>query len=319
MRITHLTLKNWRTFKNLEIDVGERLIIIGPNASGKSNLLDAVRFLRDLAIPGGGLQDAVRTRGGLSRVRCLFARNHNHGLVEISVALGDDVAPRQWTYSVSFRGEKGGHNRPVVARERVFREGHVVLDRPDDADEADAERLTQTSIEQISANKAFRDVAEFFAQTRYLHLVPQVIRDASRSGDRVDDPFGGDFIAHMNRVAPKTRNAWLRRVTKEEPELSLHPAVVRTLPSVLARAQRTTKAQVLLTTHSPELLLDEGVRPDEVLILKPTDDGTEGDIVSGIADAMELIDSGLSLVDIVLPRSEPPEIYALAEVSMGEG
>ena len=42
MRITSLTLKNWRTFKTLELrDIGSRLIIVGPNASGKSNLLDA--------------------------------------------------------------------------------------------------------------------------------------------------------------------------------------------------------------------------------------------------------------------------------------
>lgn len=69
MRITHLSLKNWRTFKNL--DVGQRLVVIGPNASGKPNLLDAVRFSRDLSSPGGGLQDAVASRGGLGRVRCL--------------------------------------------------------------------------------------------------------------------------------------------------------------------------------------------------------------------------------------------------------
>lgn len=213
MRITHLTLRNWRTFKNLDIPVGQRLVVIGPNASGKSNLLDSVRFLRDLATPGGGLQDAIRTRGGLSRVRCLFARNNHHGWVGISVVIGED-SDEAWTYSISFQGEPRGLHRPIVAQEIVKRGDRVLLQRPDDKDRDDPERLTQTALEQISENKEFRVVADFFADTRYLHLVPQVIRDAARAGDAVDDPFGGDFIARMNRVAPKTRDAWLRRVTE---------------------------------------------------------------------------------------------------------
>lgn len=65
MRITNLTLRNWRNFKNLEVRMGERLIVVGPNASGKSNLLDSIRFLRDLSRDGGGLQSAIRSRGGV--------------------------------------------------------------------------------------------------------------------------------------------------------------------------------------------------------------------------------------------------------------
>jgi predicted ATPase len=385
VRITRLTLRNWRTFKNLDVPVGQRLVVIGSNASGKSNLLDSIRFLRDIAVPGGGLQDAVRLRGGLSRVRCLFARNNHHGWVGITVVLGEG-ADDQWTYSLSFRSETRGLHRPVVAEEIVKRGEQVLLQRPDEDDDEDPERLTQTALEQISENKDFRAVGDFFAETRYLHLVPQVIRDASRAGDAVDDPFGGDFIARMNRVPPKTRDAWLRRVTAalqiavpqfssldvkvdaagrphlesrytnwrtsgarqderdlsdgtlrligllwslvevgrkgapvllEEPELSLHPAVIRMLPSVLARAQRSNGAQVLLTTHSPELLTDEGIRADEVLLLIPTADGTEGVILSSDPQAVKLIDSGLTVAEVALPQTEPPNIEALAQVNMG--
>lgn len=386
MRITHLALRNWRTFKNLSIPVGQRLVIIGPNASGKSNLLDSIRFLRDLATPGGGgLQDAVRSRGGLSRVRCLFARNNHHGWVGISVNIGGEDN-ETWTYSISFKSESRGLHRPIVAEEVVKRGENVLLQRPDSKDRDDPERLTQTALEQISENKDFRPIASFFADTRYLHLVPQVIRDASRAGEAVDDPFGGDFIARMNRVAPKTRDAWLRRVTSalqvavpqfsslevtvdssgrphlesrytnwrqsgarqderdlsdgtlrligllwslvevgskgapvllEEPELSLHPAVIRMLPSVLARAQRSNGAQILLTTHSPELLADDGIRPDEVLILTPTADGTAGAILGSDRHAVQLVESGMNVAEVALPMTEPPHIDELAGVNMG--
>lgn len=385
MRITRLTLRNWRTFKNLDVPVGQRLIVIGPNASGKSNLLDSIRFLRDLATPGGGLQDAMRGRGGLGRVRCLFARNNHHGWVGITVVLTNG-ADEPWTYSVSCKSEPRGLHRTVVAEEVVKHGDRILLQRPDEKDRLDPERLTQTALEQISENKDFRVVAEFFAETRYLHLVPQVIRDASRAGDTFDDPFGGDFIARMNRVPMRTREAWLRRVTQalqvavpqfsalevtvddsgrphlesrythwrtrgarqderdlsdgtlrligllwslvevgrrgapillEEPELSLHPAVVRMLPSVLARAQRSNGAQVLLTTHSPDLLSDEGIRADEVLVLTPTDDGTEGHVLSEDDHAVLLLASGLNVAEVGLPRTEPPDMEGLATVNMG--
>ncbi len=384
VRIRHLTLKNWRTFKNLSIPVGQRLVIIGPNASGKSNLLDSIRFLRDLAVPGGGLQDAVRSRGGLSRIRCLFARNNHHGWVGISVEIGDDDG-ETWTYSISVRSEPRGLHRAVVAQELVKRGDEVLLERPDADDVADPERLMQTALEQISANRDFRPVADFLADTRYLHLVPQVIRDSARAGDLIDDPFGGDFIARMNRVASKTRDAWLRQVTAalriavpqfsslevtvdasgrphlesrytnwrvsgarqderdlsdgtlrligllwslvevgrkgapvllEEPELSLHPGVIRMLPTVLARAQRSNRAQIILTTHSPELLSDEGIRADEVLILVPTAEGTSGVVLSTDEHAMQLLDSGLTVAEVALPLTEPPNIENLADVSM---
>jgi predicted ATPase len=359
--------------------------VIGPNASGKSNLLDAVRFLRDLAGTRGGLQDAVSARGGLGRVRCLFARNHNKGRVGVTVHLGDDEEPRRWVYEIQFDGEKGGHNRPVVASERVTHLGKQLLVRPDRDDEADPERLTQTALEQTSANKEFREVATFLSEARYLHLVPQVIRDAARSGDAVDDPFGGDFIARMNQVPERTRAPWLRRVTGalqvavpqfeslsisvdaggrphlesrytnwrvhgskqdegdfsdgtlrligllwslvevprkgapvllEEPELSLHPAVVRVLPSVLARAQRSNGAQVMLTTHSPELLADEGISPDEVLVLTPTTDGTVGALLASDPEAAADVEAGLTVAEVARSRSSLEGVDALMRLDL---
>ncbi len=76
MRITHLTLRNWRTFKNLDVEVGQRLVIIGPNASGKSNLLDSIRFLRDLAsiFRRGGLGVDVCAGQRVGPVGCFRAR-----------------------------------------------------------------------------------------------------------------------------------------------------------------------------------------------------------------------------------------------------
>lgn len=74
LRFTHLRLENWRNFRHLEADLGQRVFLIGPNAPGKSNFLDAFRVLRDI-VTEGGLQKAVQRRaGGFSALRCLAAR-----------------------------------------------------------------------------------------------------------------------------------------------------------------------------------------------------------------------------------------------------
>lgn len=77
MIVSHITLKNWRNFQSVDVDMGNRVFLVGPNASGKSNFLDVFRFLRDITNPGGGLQKAISDRGGIPKIRCLAARRES--------------------------------------------------------------------------------------------------------------------------------------------------------------------------------------------------------------------------------------------------
>lgn len=74
MQFTGLKLRHWRNFTRADVELRERLFITGSNASGKSNLPDALRFLRDIARSAGGLQQAVVERGELTKLRSLAAR-----------------------------------------------------------------------------------------------------------------------------------------------------------------------------------------------------------------------------------------------------
>ncbi len=57
MIINRLIAKNWRNFRQIDVPLRERQFIVGPNASGKSNLLDIFRFLHDIVkVDGGGFQ-----------------------------------------------------------------------------------------------------------------------------------------------------------------------------------------------------------------------------------------------------------------------
>ncbi len=216
MQITHVRLKNWRNFRSLDVPLRDVTYVLGPNASGKSNLLDAFKFLRDISKPkGGGLQAAVTDRGGISKVRCLHARQDTEVLIDVEL---DDVATAatSWRYVLGFKPEGKGAQRLLVSREKVWRDGELILDRPETIDRDDVMMLTQTHLEQIQANSHFRELVEFFGNITYLHLVPQLLKFAEKIGGRSleDDPFGQGFLERIARTPDKTRDARLAKINK---------------------------------------------------------------------------------------------------------
>ena len=374
LRFTHVHLENWRNFAQADVDLERRVFVVGPNASGKSNFLDVFRFLHDIVSVGGGFQEAVRKRGGVSRLRCLAARRYPD--IVIRSGIGSQEKSSAWTYELRF--SQDNLQRPLIRGERVERNGVNILDRPDDNDKKDPERLTQTFLEQVNVNREFRDVASFVTSVRYLHIVPQLVREPDRSVGRRNDPYGGDFLEQIARTSEKTQKARLRRIRDalrvavpqlqelelwrdsrvtphlrgkyehwrprgawqtegdfsdgtlrllgllwvtldgtgplllEEPELSLHPDVVRVLPQMFARIQRRTGRQVMISTHSTDLLRDEGIGLDEVLLLQPGPEGTSVHPASEFSEIEALLAGGVSLADTVMPRTRPSRAQQLS-------
>ena len=148
MTISRIKLVNWKNFKHIDVKLGKRVFIVGPNASGKSNLLDAFRFLRDIAMPGGGLQKSITDRGGLSLIRCLGARKNPR--IEFEVTFESDAASKDvWIYSIGISQEPRGNRRARLDYEKVEHKRKVLLDRPDEDDKKDEERLYQTATDRL--------------------------------------------------------------------------------------------------------------------------------------------------------------------------
>jgi predicted ATPase len=214
MIINRLIAKNWRNFQEINVPLRERQFIVGPNASGKSNLLDIFRFLRDIVkTDGGGFQKAVNDRGGVSKIRSLSGKEDPEVAIEIHIADTPD-APETWRYGVGFCQGVRGHCQTLLTHERVWRDGELLLDRPDKADKEDLDRLTQTALEQSAANAKFREIARFLRNVTYLHLVPQLIRFANEIQGKVveEDPFGQGFLEKIASVTERTRRSRLKKI-----------------------------------------------------------------------------------------------------------
>lgn len=374
LRFTHIRLENWRTFQRVDVALEQRVFLVGPNASGKSNFLDAFRFLRDLASVGGGLQDAVNQRGGVSRIRSLAARRQSD--VGIHVTVGRSQSPDLWSYDLTFTQDS--RRRALLKSEVVSLNGEPIDPRPNAEDARDPERRTQTSLEQVNVNQPFRELVDMFSSVRYLHIVPQLIREPDRSVGKRNDPFGGDFLEQVATTPKRTRDSHLRQILRaaqvavpqlqelkldtdlkgawhligryqhwrpqgawqneqdlsdgtlrlfgllwsalerggplllEEPELSLHPEVVRQIGPMFAQVQQRSHRQILISTHSPELLSDDGIGLDEVLVLEPQAEGSRVRPATDLEEVSELLAGGLTLAEAVLPRTRPRGVEQLA-------
>ena len=380
MIVSRLIVKNWRNFRHVDVALRERQFLVGPNASGKSNLLDVLRFLRDITVTdGGGLQKAVKDRGGVTKVRCLTTRRDPEVAIEVHLAeSADDVV--SWRYAIGITQGTRGRRQTRLAYERVWQGDRQVLDRPDAFDRNDPDRLTQTYLEQINTNQDFRDIAQFLRTVTYLHLVPQLLRFGDSIGGRVleSDPFGQAFLERLATTPEKTTRSRLSKIENalriavpqlsqlqlvrdeitgrphlqalythwrpkagwqredqfsdgtlrliallwslldgnsplllEEPELSLNAGIVRQLAPLIYSMQRQRPRQILISTHSEALLTESGIDGREVLVLTPGIEGTSVTVASDIAEVRALLEAGLTVGEVVLPRTAPEDVHML--------
>jgi len=307
----------------------------------------------------------------------------------VEVTLSDDEGCPRWRYRIEFNQDR---QRTPRVREEIVEDidkGKRIVERPNEEDRSDEVLLTQTSLEQILANREFRDVVEFFDSISYQHVIPQVIRQPKEftSAPVKNDPFGRDVVQRIWNTNKRTREAWLNRISSvlqkavpqlrglevemddqgtahligrfeqwrahdarqnesqfsdgtlrlfglmwamfegkgplllEEPELSLHPEVVRLLPDLLyhlqdeiRRMRRTSieafePRQLLISTHSAELLRDEGIGAHEIIMIKPDSEGSI--LVEPSKEDRNALLGGLTAADVLLPKTGPGEQLAL--------
>lgn len=383
MKISRIKLINWKNFHDCEVRISGRCFVIGANASGKSNFLDALRFLRDIVKQGGGLQSAVDNRGGVSKIRCLAARTKTDIRVEVDLS-DNEVSSPKWRYAVDFQNKGGGIRKSYASlvEESVYNyeTDTLVLCRSSQNSEEDAETLKYTHLEQPTANKEFREIKNAFAAIEYLNIIPEMVRESGSivmtSGK--EDYYGRNFLARMAALNETTRNSYLHKINKilsvavpqleelsfskddngvphiearyrhwrakgskqdeqmfsdgtlrligflfamldgngtillEEPESNLHAAIVQQIPEIVANIQSSRHRQVIITTHSYEILSNQGIDASELIILSPSAEGTLAKNGEKIDVVKAMMEAGLTAADATASMTSPEGVETLA-------
>lgn len=378
---THVLLENWRNFRSVDLPLRERMFVVGPNASGKTNFLDAFKFLGDIAKPKGSLAGAVESRGGFGRIRSLHVHGRDRHLkLLVRLSVGDN----QWEYELTLSGKASGP--AIVEHERVLKNGITVMpDRPNADDKSDPRLREQTHLEQLTQNAPFRELADALASVIHVHVVPQVAKSFLRSDEAaLRDSPGSDFIERIAALSPKKQKGALNKIQKllkaavpqfseltitheqktgrphleasykhwrahgtwqneqdfsdgtlrligllwailegdsplllEEPELSLHEAVVKQLPRILAKASNIRGRQIIVSTHSEQVLNDRGIDPSEIVMLVTTKQETEAKLASTDEAVVKGAKARLPLGQVVAGRTRPPEVDQLTLSFLG--
>lgn len=139
--ITRIEIDGFKTFERFAVNLSPLVVILGPNASGKSNLFDAIRLLSRLA--STDLRTAVKGLRGEPRE--LFRRHHDggpgtHMHFAVEVLLNPEVGDPwgatvqikhsrvRYVVEIQLRTDERGIERLVVSKE----EARPIL-RKDDA------------------------------------------------------------------------------------------------------------------------------------------------------------------------------------------
>ena len=350
MKLTHLAVTNWRNFAHIEFDMSSRLFVVGPNSSGKTNLLGALRFLGDIGRRGlvaasedlGGPDRYFRSGADSAAFVATFNDTQNSTEFALFLRLmsaGSESTKRgsdaDQTFAFPMTDPLTGelNDRYLDVHQTITAGGKKPTDEgesfPVEDEEAQRTRVRQT-----------------LAGIRYIHPNPKKMLERS---DRYDPDHGTGFFQHAGRfsdqqldavvdrirpimasVVPEVPNLSYQRmglgtevvfysdtpvrgasgvysheqfsegtlrllgmlfdlatlprdtsvVLIEEPETFLQASVVRSLPSLLAEVAMNRDVQMVISTHSPELIDSELVLPSQVLMLRSENGETTGELLS---------------------------------------
>ena len=206
MRLSELTAERYKSLRSLHLQFRPLNVLIGANASGKSNILDTLRFLAE-AMRGRDFREPVAARGGLVHLAW-----KGEQASEITLRTSFDVGDRRIEWRVSlkrqgyeFRARETVHDvAPGDAPRQLVdcvegsgwwwsEKGKVPLKLPP----------TACALAAAAADASFaaRDVASFVERWGFYDPSPSLLRRASRSNEAsILDPFGRNLAARLHTL-----------------------------------------------------------------------------------------------------------------------
>jgi len=356
--LRRVRIRNYKSIGRCDVECGTLTVLVGRNGSGKSNFLDALRFIVDGL--QASLDHAIKSRGGIDSVRRRSTGHPRNFAIQLEFDLSSEhtatygfeigsqtgggffvkqeqlnmVNPRNETVAWYRRAEAevasaSIPNMPPATRDRlylvnaaglpVFRPVYdallamgfynlnpAVMKQLQPPDAGELLHRDGANIASVIGRLSTDELGVLERVKSYLASIVPGIEDVARVG------LGPQETLEFRQKVVGAEHPWkfyassmsdgtlralgilvgvtqlaerkepVRLVGIEEPETALHPAAAGALMDALREAAHHT--QVLVTTHSPDLL--DQVDPDADRLVAVQ--ASEGDTVLGPIDPASL-------------------------------
>jgi len=170
--IKKIRVKNFKSFKDLELNLGNLNILIGANASGKSNFIQIFKFLRDVTTLG--LENAISLQGGIEYLRNINIGSSENLSLEVLFRRDDEInesdelyelVPYEMVYNLAIEFKKKGTGFSVVEDRLTWNYNLLKEDKPE------TKKITASNINGKIEIKS--DPPEYFSLFERVKLSPQ--------------------------------------------------------------------------------------------------------------------------------------------------
>jgi predicted ATPase len=196
--IKRIKAKNFLSLRDVNVELRSTNVLVGPNMSGKSNLIECLKFLqeavnrRTVADSPSALQQAFFWRGGFKEV-AWKGETEEHIALELAAELFKPSGRSSQSYNYEFSVRLGEYG-PVVETERLTLDGagktetildaragkERVLQRGEGAPRENPQNTLGLGLE-MWANRPFAgfEFSDFIKSWRFYHLVPALMRESN--------------------------------------------------------------------------------------------------------------------------------------------
>lgn len=177
--ITELRLQNWKSFADAKVFIDPLTIVIGTNASGKSNIFDALKFLRALSTPRYVTEVLNELRGGVSG-----AIRRGETFCKLSIVVSDEVEDgTEWCYEVGLSYDE--KQNVYISAEKLSEQGTdtaesvVLFERVALAEPLSSEVLVSYYAPEHHYKWFFQSGASVLSQLAYIDCHERIKKAAS--------------------------------------------------------------------------------------------------------------------------------------------
>ena len=213
MKLSKLTATNYRSIHDATLDLGDLSLFIGANASGKSTILDTLRFLSE-AVQSRDFRGPVYSRGGIPN---LAWKGQQANQIQLTLVLEDEGKQFEW----SVRLTRQTYEFYVEEEVKEYRPGYpptlLLSTKSGDSKWWSGEKSDWVTLNQLpsgcalgaaSADASFpaRRIAEFIGRWGFFDPSPFLLRrDWNLADSGRFDPYGrnlGETLYALEKSSP---------------------------------------------------------------------------------------------------------------------